>query len=135
LKQEGYDAVIDLHKNLRSMQVRRALRKPYFTFNKINWEKWLMVNLKINRLPKIHIVERYMEAVKSLGVKYDEKGLEPPTLKPPTPKGEYRFPHGNDNDGATTKSFDESTLDSIFGKIINGGKREFRGIVFGNKIC
>jgi len=83
LKAENYDCIIDLHKNLRSKQVKWALRVPYFTFDKINWEKWLMVNLKINKLPEIHIVDRYMAAVKPLGVSYDGEGLEPP----PTPKG------------------------------------------------
>ena len=77
LKSENYDAIIDLHKNLRTLQVRWALRVPYFSFDKLNWEKWMMVNFKINRLPKIHIVDRYMAAVKELGVKYDGKGLEP----------------------------------------------------------
>lgn len=77
LKSENYDAIIDLHKNLRTLQVRWALRVPYFSFDKLNWEKWMMVNFKINRLPKIHIVDRYMAAVKELGVKYDGIGLEP----------------------------------------------------------
>ncbi len=77
LKLENYDAIIDLHKNLRTLQVRWVLRVPYFSFDKLNWEKWLMVNFKINRLPKIHIVDRYMAAVKGLGVTYDGKGLEP----------------------------------------------------------
>ena len=44
LKLEKYDAIIDLHKNLRTLQVRWALRVPYFSFDKLNWEKWLMVN-------------------------------------------------------------------------------------------
>ncbi|HFC01132.1 MAG TPA: lipopolysaccharide heptosyltransferase family protein [Phaeodactylibacter sp.] len=69
LKSEKYDVIIDLHKNFRSKRVKWALRTPhYFTFDKLNWEKWLMVNFKINRLPKIHIIERYMKAVAPLGV-------------------------------------------------------------------
>ncbi|MFK8006460.1 MAG: glycosyltransferase family 9 protein [Saprospiraceae bacterium] len=67
LKLEKYDAIIDLHKNLRTMQVRWALRVPYFSFDKLNWEKWLMVNFKINRLPNIHIVERYLKPLASKG--------------------------------------------------------------------
>ena len=35
-----------------------------------------MVNFKINRLPKTHIVDRYMETVKSFGVTNDGKGLD-----------------------------------------------------------
>ncbi len=75
LKKENYDCVIDLHHNLRSMQVKRALGKPSKSFNKLNIEKWLLVNLKINRLPDKHIVERYFETVAHIGVKNDLKGL------------------------------------------------------------
>ena len=35
-----------------------------------------MVNLKINKLPKVHIVERYLDTVKPLGIINDEKGLD-----------------------------------------------------------
>lgn len=76
LKKEGYDFIVDLHHNLRSMQVKRALKKKSAAFPKLNVEKWLMVNLRINKLPGVHIVDRYFETVKSLGVKNDEKGLE-----------------------------------------------------------
>lgn len=76
LKKENYDQVIDLHHNLRSMQVKRALGKPSKSFNKLNIEKWLLVNLKINRLPDKNIVDRYSETVSHLGVKNDMKGLD-----------------------------------------------------------
>ena len=35
-----------------------------------------MVNLKINKLPNLHIVDRYMETVLPLGVKMDALGLD-----------------------------------------------------------
>ena len=76
LKSEDYDYVIDLHKNIRSLQVKRALKKKHFSFHKLNFEKWLMVNLKIDRLPNIHIVDRYLEATNELGVRNDGKGLD-----------------------------------------------------------
>ncbi|MCR9286863.1 glycosyltransferase family 9 protein [Saprospiraceae bacterium] len=76
LKKEGYDYVIDLHKNLRSSQVKFALKAKSYSFNKINFEKWLIVNFKINRLPNIHIVDRYFETVKELGIENDEEGLD-----------------------------------------------------------
>ena len=76
LKAQQYDYIIDLHKNLRSQQVRWALKAKYLTFDKINFEKWLMVNFKYNRLPEEHIVMRYMKAVESLGVNYDGAGLD-----------------------------------------------------------
>jgi len=76
LKSEKYDFVVDLQKNLRSIKVRRRLGVPSSSFPKLNKEKWLLVNFKINRLPDMHIVNRYFEAVKHFGVKNDGKGLE-----------------------------------------------------------
>jgi ADP-heptose:LPS heptosyltransferase len=76
LKKETYDFVIDLHHNLRSAQVKRATGAKAFSFNKLNIEKWLLVNLKIHKLPNIHIVERYFETVKTLGVVNDNAGLD-----------------------------------------------------------
>lgn len=76
LKAENFDFVVDLQKNLRSLKVKRTLGKPSASFPKLNKEKWLLVNFKINHLPDIHIVHRYFEAVKSLGVKNDGQGLD-----------------------------------------------------------
>lgn len=77
LKKENYDYVIDLHHNLRTLKVKRALGKAVaFSFNKFNIQKWLLTALKINVMPKVHIVDRYMETVRSLGVKNDGKGLD-----------------------------------------------------------
>ncbi len=76
LKKENYDYVIDLHKNWRSGQVKRGLKARSFDFDKINLEKWLMVNFKINRLPNLHIVDRYMAGLKKLGIRYDGAGLD-----------------------------------------------------------
>ena len=75
LKREQYDYVIDLHKNLRSKRVIKSLKVLSFTFNKLNYQKWLLTTLKINKLPEIHIVDRYFEAVKILGIENDKKGL------------------------------------------------------------
>lgn len=76
LKEENYDAIIDLHHNLRTLKVKRALKKPSFSFNKLNIEKWLLTALKWDRMPDIHIVDRYMDTVKSFGVSNDEAGLD-----------------------------------------------------------
>lgn len=76
LRQENYDVVIDLHHNLRSLRVKMMLFKPSFSFDKLNIKKWLWVNLKMDRMPDIHIVQRYLETTKSLGVKDDGQGLE-----------------------------------------------------------
>ncbi len=76
LKSENFDYVIDLHKNLRSLKVKRILSTSTFVFHKLNVEKWLMVNFKINRLPHVHIVDRCMKTVEKLGVKNDGLGLD-----------------------------------------------------------
>jgi ADP-heptose:LPS heptosyltransferase len=76
LKKENYDFVIDLHHNFRTLGLKRKLGVKSFSFNKLNIEKWLLVNLKINRMPAMHIVDRYMETVKSFGVVNDGKGLD-----------------------------------------------------------
>ena len=76
LKKEKYDYIIDLHNNLRTFKIKARLGVKSFSFNKLNFEKWLLVNFKMDRLPRIHIVDRYMEAVKALGVINDGKGLD-----------------------------------------------------------
>lgn len=76
LKKEHFDYIIDLHKNLRSKGISRKLGVLRFTFDKLNIQKWLYTNFKINKLPDIHIVDRYFEAVKPLGVENDGKGLD-----------------------------------------------------------
>lgn len=76
LKKERFDVVIDLHHNLRTSRVKRALGVRAYSFPKLNIEKWLMVNFKMDRLPKQHIVNRYLSTVESLGVKNDGQGLE-----------------------------------------------------------
>lgn len=76
LKQERFDQVIDLHHNLRTKRVKLAVGRPAKSFAKLNFEKWLLVNFKKDRLPRIHIVDRYMATVAHLGVKNDGKGLD-----------------------------------------------------------
>ncbi len=76
LKKENYDHIVDLHKNLRSFRVRLTLKRPASSFPKLNVQKYLLVNFKINRMPAVHIVDRYFEAVKPLGVINDSLGLD-----------------------------------------------------------
>jgi heptosyltransferase-2 len=76
LKAEEYHYVIDLHRNLRSARVKAALKVLDFTFEKYNWQKWLLVNLGIDRMPHLHIVDRYMATVTHFGIENDLKGLD-----------------------------------------------------------
>lgn len=76
LRAEKFDVVIDLHNNLRTSRIKRALGIPAHSFPKLNVEKWILVNLKRDRMPRVHIVDRYLSAVASLGVKNDGQGLD-----------------------------------------------------------
>lgn len=76
LKEENFDEIIDLHNNLRTLQTKLLLRKRSSTFKKLNFRKWLLVRFKINVMPKLHVVDRYLETVKHLGIKNDTLGLD-----------------------------------------------------------
>jgi ADP-heptose:LPS heptosyltransferase len=76
LKKEKFDYIIDLHHNLRTLWIKTKLGVKSSSFDKLNTQKWLLVNFKKNTLPPIHIVDRYLQTVEFLGVKNDGKGLD-----------------------------------------------------------
>jgi ADP-heptose:LPS heptosyltransferase len=76
LVHEEYDHIFDLHKNFRSVKLRRKLGASSSSFPKLNFEKWLLVNFKIDRMPDVHIVDRYFAAVAGMGIKNDHRGLD-----------------------------------------------------------
>ena len=76
LKKENYDYVIDLHSNLRTQILKLKLGVSAKSYNKLNWEKFLLTNFKTNILPDVHIVDRYLDTVKFLGITNDNKGLD-----------------------------------------------------------
>lgn len=76
LKKENYDYVIDLHHNLRSFRLKKQLRVISFSFDKLNLKKWLLVNFKINKLPHIHIVDRYLNTIRLFDAANDQNGLD-----------------------------------------------------------
>ena len=76
LKKEKFDHVIDLHNNLRTLRVKKALKVKSYAFHKLNIQKWLLTNFRIDLMPDKSIVERYFEAVRPLGVHNDGKGLD-----------------------------------------------------------
>jgi ADP-heptose:LPS heptosyltransferase len=75
LRSENYDFIIDLHHNARTIMVKSALRKPAYSFHKLNIPKYIYTAFKINILPNAHIVDRYMSTVSHFGVKNDGVGL------------------------------------------------------------
>ncbi len=76
LKAEGFDQVIDLHHNLRTLRLKRDLKIPAYSFIKLNFEKFVFVKLKWNVMPHEHIVDRYFKTVAHLGVHNDGGGLD-----------------------------------------------------------
>ncbi len=85
LRQENFDIVIDLQNNFRSYKIRKSLNIPVFKFQKRTFDKFLLVNFKINRLknaPQIPI--RYAGSIDNF--KLDESGLDLLTDKIPSEK-------------------------------------------------
>ena len=77
LQTEEYDYIIDLHHNLRTLRIKKFLKNvKAFSFDKLNVEKFIYTNFKINTLPKKHIVDRNLETVASMGVVNDGMGLD-----------------------------------------------------------
>jgi ADP-heptose:LPS heptosyltransferase len=84
LQREEFDLIVDLHKNLRTAKLKWKLGTHSVAFDKLNVAKWLIVNAKVNRLPDIHIVDRYLAPVSPYGVVNDGQGLDyfiPPELE------------------------------------------------------
>lgn len=76
LKAEEYDYIIDLHHNSKTLRLKNALKVKAFSFYKLNIQKYFLTAFKINMLPKVHIVDRYLKTVESFGVKNDGNGLD-----------------------------------------------------------
>ncbi len=76
IRKDDMDYIVDLHRNLRTMRVKLALRKPGRSFRKLNFAKWLMVNFNIDILPSKHIVDRYLDAARKYIDFNDDEGLD-----------------------------------------------------------
>jgi len=61
LRAENFDFIIDLHHNLRTLWVKIRLKAKSYSYNKLNFRKLLFTSVKINSLPKVHIVARKIE--------------------------------------------------------------------------
>jgi ADP-heptose:LPS heptosyltransferase len=76
LQAEKFDLIIDLHNNQRTFLIKFLLGVKSHSFPKLNFKKWLFTSFKIDKLPDIHIVDRYLEPLKKMGVINDGKGLD-----------------------------------------------------------
>lgn len=85
LKQENFDLIIDLQNNLRSYKIRKKLKVPSYQFHKRSFDKFLLVNFKINHLknaPQIPV--RYAKTIANLSL--DENSLDLISDKLPSDK-------------------------------------------------
>ena len=76
LQLQNFDYIIDLHHNMRTFAIKKQLKAKSFSFYKANIEKYMMVRLKWDKLPKQHIVERYLATASELGIKNDGRCLD-----------------------------------------------------------
>lgn len=76
LKNEKFDYIIDLHRNIRTLRIKWTLGVPSFSFEKLNVQKWLMTQFKINYLPATHIVDRCLDTLKTFNISNDGEGLD-----------------------------------------------------------
>ena len=77
IAENDYDHIIDLHRNARTLRLKNALRHiPFHSFHKLNIKKWIYTSFKINTLPPVHIVDRYMQTITGFGAMNDGLGLD-----------------------------------------------------------
>ena len=76
LKACNFDYIIDMHKNYRTYQIQKALGVPSLSYEKLSLQKFLLTKLHINFMPVRHIADRSLDALSSLGVVNDGKGLD-----------------------------------------------------------
>lgn len=76
LKKQDFDYVIDLHQSIRSIAIKKSLRKKTYTIRKLNFQKFVLTKGKINIMPGVHITTRSLQTVAPLGVHDDGGGLD-----------------------------------------------------------
>ena len=76
LKEIHFDYIIDLHHNIRTWKIKKALGVPVFSYKKLSIQKWLLAKLQINFLPKTHVCDRYINALQHFNITNDGKGLD-----------------------------------------------------------
>jgi heptosyltransferase-2 len=75
LRENDYGLVIDLQNNLRSKKVASSLNIKTVKFDKRSFDKFLLVNFKINRLNEAPPIPfRYARTIQN--IKLDEQGLD-----------------------------------------------------------
>ena len=65
LKAEAFDVIIDLHSNLRSLQVKRALKVQTLSYDKKRLSTWAMTRLKY-KTQKPLVAEQFLQVISSM---------------------------------------------------------------------
>jgi ADP-heptose:LPS heptosyltransferase len=76
IKAEKYDYIIDLHNNLRTSIIKLRTGIKSSTYKKQPIRKWLSLKFKLKLVDPIHLVDRYLKAVKFLGVVNDGQPID-----------------------------------------------------------
>ncbi len=76
LKKQSFDYVLDLHNNLRSTQVKRALGVKSFKLDKPRVQNWLLTNVGLFKKQRKHIVDRFIEVAQPLLKTYDKPKVQ-----------------------------------------------------------
>ncbi len=78
IKNEGYDFIVDLHKNFRSYYLTQgSCTKKIVRYKKFIIKRFLYVHFKINLFKRIiPIYERYLLALTDFQIQYDNQGLD-----------------------------------------------------------
>ena len=75
VQQERFDLVVDLHASLRSRRFAWYIGAPTVRVPKHSAERWMRTALRVDRLPRTHVVDRALSTVAALGVQNDGRGL------------------------------------------------------------
>ena len=76
LKVTDYDHIIDLHKNIRSKRIARALGMKARKINKLTIHKEALIRFGVNNLPNSHFAHRALDTISDLGVVDDKEGMD-----------------------------------------------------------
>lgn len=60
---QAYDAVIDLHHNLRTRLLTFLSGATVYRYPKNNWRKWLLTSFKVKPSKPEHVVDRYLSTL------------------------------------------------------------------------
>ncbi|MCR5424560.1 MAG: glycosyltransferase family 9 protein [Bacteroidales bacterium] len=76
IRDEHYDYIVDLHNNRRSRWIRLLTAVRSSTFSKENFHKIVYIASHRNVMSGRHVVDRYFDAVRQLGMTNDGGGLD-----------------------------------------------------------